>query len=243
MDFVDLKELNEDCTSIQGRYEILKIKKAMGANVDKELSTVSAERNKLVEKLQEQKDAFNVTYKDVRDAIFKDFKKKNVNVSGFVRRIGDDGKNAFYAGGLVDLNNAKIYNLNDLEAAQKGFGAVIAIVVQPIDKPNHIIESEVYNDVINVLDSRKMFNIVPLEIKNYTNFVDHDSKFDDILWSIVEKNFEVEKQVQNEVEQPKQYQSTLHIMDKTYVRPYSQIGYFNESKNCWTENKDKGTEK
>ena len=235
MDIKELKKLNEDAIAVYGRYEISKIQNAMGVNNAQEV-----EKNKkcafdYIAKIDAENDTFNLTYKDVRDALFRDFKKKNVGVVGFVRRIGDDGHTAYYAAGLFDLEKSKILGYTDLRTAEEGYGVVIAVVPQPIDKPNHIIESDIYGDVINVFNDIPQYGVEPLAIKNYRNYKNHNDKFDNLLWTVIEKNYEKEnKKViesqEEKVEKSVEYQSTLHIMDKIYVRPYTTIGRDNEAR-------------
>ncbi len=239
MNINEVKQLNKDCIAIQGRYEILKIKQAMGVDCNSEIFNVSGSRNDFITKLNEQKDNFNVVYKEVRDALFRDLKKRNMQAVGFACRIGDDGKDAYYACGLYDLGKAKSKGYSALEAAQAGYGVVIGIVVQPMDKPKNMIESEVYGDIINVFDAKSHYGVTPLTIRSYKNFKEQNGYYDEILWNAVSKNFEDVKESEVEVEdEKKEYQSTLHILDKCYVRPYTEIGYFNEAKPYVPKNDD-----
>ena len=231
MNINEVKQLNKDCIAIQGRYEILKIKQAMGVDCNSEIFSVSGNRNEYINKLNEQEDNFNVVYKDVRDALFLDMKRRNMQAVGFATRIGQKDNCAYYACGLYDLGKAKIKGYRPLEAAQDGFGVVIGIIVEPIDKPKNLIESEVYGDVINLLDAKSMFGVVPLTIRNYKNFKEQNGYYDEILWNVVSKNFEDVKETKaQDKEEKKQYQSTLHILDKCYVRPYTEIGHYNEAR-------------
>ena len=234
MDIKELKKLNEDAIAVYGRYEISKIQNAMGANNVKEVDKNKKCAYDYMAKWDEQNEVFNLKYKDVRDAIFRDFKKKGGNVVGFARRIGDDGeRTAFYAAGLFDLEKSKILGFTDIRTAEEGYGVVIAVIAQPLDKPVHIIESDVYNDVINVFDDISQYGVEPLAIRNYKNYKDHNNKFDNLLWNLVEKNAEKEQAVEQEVKADKEektYQPTLHVMDKIYVRPYNTIGHENEAR-------------
>lgn len=267
----ELKKLNKDAIAVEGRYEIALIQSAMGAIEPKEVDNYKSYVNAYITAIDSQREYFNCTYKEVRDALFRDMKKKNLKVAGFAHRIGDDGHTAFYAAGLYNLEKAKEWGMTDLKTAQSGYGVIIAIVPQPIEKPTRIIESRVYDDVINLFDAKEQFGIKPLAVRNYKNFKEYDGKYDEILWNIVqtnlakenmddlfdviEKNFDngvegveimqkvikdVNKDIKKDekVEEPKQYQSTLHVLDKVYVRPYTSIGRENEAREGKPKNTD-----
>ena len=94
MDIKRLKELNLDAISAQGRLDILKIQDAMSGESSKFKQTTDVAkqvRDQAVEKLEAQKDAFEVSYKDVRDIVFKDMKEKSLEAVDIIFEVGKSG--------------------------------------------------------------------------------------------------------------------------------------------------------
>ena len=223
MDINKLKEMNKVAIAVQGRYDILKIQKAMSKenNIEKDLKIAEDLKLKYTTDFDNQQDYFNIEYKEIRDKIFNDMKSKNIQAVGFVRRVGEDEHCAYYAAGLYDLNKAKEKNIADLEAVANGYGLVIAVVAQPLHMPNFMLERHIYESIINLAQNEEKFGIKPLAIRTYRNFIDKDDfEYDEMLWDIVESNLGKERV---------EYKATLGAIKPAVPRPYNQIGYKNES--------------
>ena len=234
MDIKKLKEMNKVAIAVEGRYEVLKIQRAVSeGNVNEnELQIAKEMQERYTRELDEQEENFNVNYEDVRDIVFKDMKAKNIQAVGFARRIGEDEHTAYYAVGLYDLPKAKSKNLTDLQAVEKGYGVVIAIMPQTLNQPQFLMESRFYDDIINVLNNKEKFGVKPLAIKSYHNFKDENAfEYDEKLWNLVEETMAEKAEIKEEVkEEEKKYVPTLYAIKPAIPRPYSQIGHYNEAK-------------
>lgn len=138
--------------------------------------------------LEEHKNDFNVNYKNVRDKIFKQYKNKRMQPVGFVKLVGKDELNNYYAVGLYDLPTAKANELTPLEACKTDVGTLIAVMpMRAKNVPDTIFESAFYDRTINLLHAKEVNGYKGLEIESYHNYMNADFANNDILWEVVEK--------------------------------------------------------
>ncbi len=188
MDIRDLKQLNEYALRDKENMIIDTIKCRRGfqsedeVEVSKNILTCSAGA------LEADKEGFNVPFKVVRDNIFNAYKSRGVSVVGFVKLVGKDELNGYYAVGLYDLQKSKAKGLSALDACKQGFGTLIAVMPMRTAgiTRDTLFESAFYDSTINVLHANEINGYKGLEIESYHNTLVGNFEFDDDLWNAVE---------------------------------------------------------
>ncbi len=150
--------------------------------------------------LEGVRDEFDVDYKMVRDRIFKRYKSIKMQPVGFVKLVGKDELNNYYAVGLYDLTIAKAKRLSALDACKEGYGTLIAVMpLRSTNEKDTIFESEFYDSTINLLHAREINGYKGLEIESYHNYLTGDFTFNNDLWAAIEQK-QRQKENQDEIE-------------------------------------------
>ena len=189
MDITELKEANEYALRDKENLIIDYIKCRRGLQTEDEVEVSKSILACSIDALEADKDCFDVPFKVVRDKIFKSYKSRNVPVVGFVKLVGQDELNGYYAVGLYNLKVAKTEGISPLEACKRKCGTVIAVMPMRStfgDAQETLFESAFYNYDINVLHAKEVNGIKGLEIESYHNTLNGNFEFDEELWDAVE---------------------------------------------------------
>lgn len=199
MNIKDLKEVNEYALRDKENLIIDEIRCRRGLQTIDEVEVSKNILNCSAEVLEEYKGYFDIPFKNVRDAIFKSYKSRNVPVVGFVTLVGKDDLNGYYAVGLYNMKAAKTANLSPIEACKRNEGTVIAVMPMRLtltdDVQKTIFESAFYNYDINVLHAKEVNGIKGLEIESYHNTLNGDFEFDEELWDVVEDSLKEKEKI------------------------------------------------